>query len=160
MEKISNKRVKYFRCDRGKEFLNTNLTPWLEAKGISVEPTCVESNASNGVAERAHRTIFDRVRATLVATNQPRLLWPLIVDHVVVAMNVIPFRNNQSPHELIFGRKPSVSNLRPFGAKAVTWIPEQQRSDKLQPRGQEGYHVGYVPNSTSLYKVRRASNNA
>ena len=98
---------------------------------------------------------MDRVRATLIDSNQPRLLWPWIVTHVVTAMNFIPYaaRPNTTPHQDMFTIKPDISFLRPFGCKVVAHIPSQSQPDKLSARGAEGRLVGYVPGSTSMYQV-------
>ena len=97
---------------------------------------------------------MDRLRATLAETNQPRLLWPWAVQHIVTAMNFIPFNHaTKTPHEAMFGSKPSVNFLKAFGAKVVAWVPTQQQPDKLSPRGVEGRLVGYADDSTSMYKV-------
>ena len=87
--------------------------------------------------------------------NQPRLLWNFIVNHVVHAMNMIPAVGmDKSPHELLLGKVPDVSHLRAFGAECVIWTPSSRQLDKLQPRGDLGYMAGYVPESTTMYKVR------
>jgi hypothetical protein len=92
-----------------------------------------------GVAERVNRTIMDRVRSTLVATNQPRLLWAHIAGHVVHAMNLIPSAGNDlSPHQLLFDKIPDVGHLRAFGAECICWTPSSRQHDKLQPRGDVG----------------------
>jgi len=153
-ERTSEYRVKSFRTDGGGEFLDSNLRKWFEEKGIAHGITAPESSASNGAAERVILTIFDRVRAALVETNQPRPLWPWLVGHIVTAMNYVPYNEHTiSPHEIIYGVKPDVSYLRPFGTAVAAWNPTQSRHDKLEPRASVGRLVGYHPDSTSMYQV-------
>ena len=97
---------------------------------------------------------MDRVRSTLIHTNQPRMLWPWVVNHVLTAINRLPYSGTRiTPHEAFFGERPDVSHLKAFGAKVLTWIPTQQQADKLSPRGAEGRLVGYVDGSHSMYQV-------
>jgi len=154
LERNTPYKVKHFRTDGGGEFLGEELKSWLNDRGIHHGVTAPESSASNGVAERVILTLFDRVRAILVETNQPRILWSYIIGHVTHGMNYVPFSEQSvSPHEMMFGEKPNVSHLIPFGTKVAAWVPQQSRKDKLEPRGEVGRLVGYHPESTSMYQV-------
>jgi len=150
-----NLSVKSIRLDKGGEYTSHTLVSWLEKKGIKVHYTGTECHQSNGPAERINRTIMDRVRATLIESNQPRLLWPWIVGHVTTALNLIPYapRPHTTPHQTMFGSVPDVSFLRPFGCRVATFVSTQSRPDKLCAQGVEGRLVGYVPDSTSMYQV-------
>jgi hypothetical protein len=74
----------------------------------------------------------------------------------VVTANYV---RNRSPHaktakvpwELFYGRKPDVSGLRVFGARAFVLTPKQLRG-KLDPVSQPGVFVGYSVNSKA-YRV-------
>eukprot|EP00798_Chlamydomonas_sp_ICE-L_P030355 gene30355-biopygen16224 len=155
LERGTTFTVKAIRLDRGGEYTSTSLLSYLSSKGIIAQHTATECSASNGTAERLNLTIMDRVRATLIESNQPRLLWPWIVSHVVTAMNYVPYaaRPNTTPHEDLFLTKPDVRHLRTFGCKVVAHIPSQSQPDKLSARGAEGRLVGYVPGSTSMYQL-------
>jgi transposase InsO family protein len=155
LERGSPYTVKAIRMDRGGEYVSQSLLSWLSSKGIVAQHTATECSESNGTAERLNLTIMDRVRATLNATNQPRLLWPWIVDHVATAINFVPYagRPNTTPHHDIFKSKPDISFLRTFGCKVVVHLPTQSQPDKLSARGAEGRLVGYVANSSSMYQV-------
>ena len=153
-ERKTTYKVQAIRLDRAGENTSTALTVWLKQKGISIQLTSTECHESNGSSERVNLTIMDRVRSTLIHTNQPRLLWPWVVNHVVTAINRLPYSGTgTTPFEGLFGKKPEVSHLRAFGARVLTWIPTQQQSDKLSPRGAEGRLVGHVDGSHSMYQV-------
>lgn len=154
LENITGKKVLQLRTDRGGEFLSDELSTYLLNKGIMHGATAAFSSASNGTAERANRTIMDKVRATLEITGQPRTLWPFAVGHVVHALNRTCMRGSDStPYEMMFGQKPDLGHLRPFGAACITWIPMARRSDKLEPHGVPARLVDYVNESTSMYKA-------
>jgi hypothetical protein len=154
-----NLSVKAIRLDKGGEYTSHALLSYLERKGIQVQHTGTECHQSNGTSERLNRTIMDRVRATLIDTNQPRMLWPWIVGHIVTAINYIPYapRPHTTPHQTMFDVVPDISYLRPLGCKVATFIPNQTLPDKLCARGIEGRMVGYVPNSSNMYQVSSIS---
>ena len=155
LERKTELKVKAVRLDKGGEFTSNALKEWLHDKGVQLQHTAIECSQSNGVAERVNLTIMDRLRATLAESNQPRLLWPWAVNHIVTALNYIPYNNASiTPHEHLFKSRPDVSYLRAFGSKVITWVPTQEQPDKLVPRGVEGRLVGYIPESTSMYQVR------
>lgn len=77
------------------------------------------------------------------------------MSHAVHALNRTPMRDSErTPFEMLFGKKPDISHLRPFGAAVITWVPEPWRDHKLQPRGVPARMVDYVNGSTSMYKVQ------
>lgn len=146
-------KVRYLRSDRGSEYMSSSMQEWLKAQGIEHQPTPIESSASNGVAERVNLTLMNRVRATLVDSNQPRLLWPWALHHVAHAMNFIPSASQtKTPFELLFGTLPDISHLHAFGASVAAWKPLSKRSDKLEPRAHLGYFVGYTQ-SSKIFQV-------
>lgn len=156
LERDTGRRVRYLRTDRGSEYMSHDMQQWLQSKGITHQPTTVESSASNGVAERVNLTLMNRVRATLIHANQPRLLWPWALQHVAHALNYIPSQSNtKTPHELLFNTRPDVSNLHVFGAAVAAWVPTQNRTDKLVPRAHQARFVGYTP-SNKIFKVGTA----
>lgn len=60
MQLIShNKKPKAIRIDRGKEFLNIDLTDWCHERGITIQQTAPYSPSQNGVAERMNRTLVE-----------------------------------------------------------------------------------------------------
>jgi len=156
LERETGRRVRYLRTDRGGEYMSHDMQQWLQSKTITHQPTTVESSASNGVAERVNLTLMNRVRATLVHSNQPRLLWPWALQHVAHALNYIPSASNtKTPHELMFNTRPDVSHLHVFGAAVASWVPTQDRPDKLVPRAHQARFVGYTP-SDKIFKVGAA----
>jgi hypothetical protein len=155
LERDTGLKVRFLRSDRGSEFMSADFQSWLKSHAITHQPTAIESSASNGVAERVNLTLMDRVRATLVDSNQPRLLWPWALQHVAHALNFIPSRHQtKTPHELLFGTVPDVSHLHAFGAAVATWKPLSKRADKLEPRADLGHFVGYTP-SDKIFQVNR-----
>ncbi|CAI7773943.1 unnamed protein product, partial [Closterium sp. NIES-54] len=131
VEKQAECVVKRIRTDRGGEFLGAETTAWLKKQGIQRELTTAYSPQSNGVAERANRTILEIARALLIESGVGNFMWPHAVRHATVARNrVLTKVGNESwvPLERWLGRKPPVDMLRVFGCMAVAHVPKKYRS--------------------------------
>ncbi|CAI7754465.1 unnamed protein product, partial [Closterium sp. NIES-54] len=131
VEKQAECVVKRIRTDRGGEFLGAEMTAWLKKQGIQRELTTAYTPQSNGVAERANRTILETARELLIESGVGNSMWPHAVRHATVARNrVLTKVGNESwvPLERWLGRKPPVDMLRVFGCMAVAHVPKNYRS--------------------------------
>ncbi|CAI7894008.1 unnamed protein product, partial [Closterium sp. NIES-54] len=138
VEKQAEYVVKRIRTDRGGEFLGAEMTAWLKKQGIQRELTTAYSPQSNGVAERANRTILETARVLLIESGVGNSMWPHAVRHATVARNrVLTKVGNESwvPLERWLGRKPPVDMLRVFGCMAVAHVPKKYRSMQEVPAG-------------------------
>ncbi|CAI7913073.1 unnamed protein product [Closterium sp. NIES-54] len=118
----------YTNTDRGGEFLGAEMTAWLKKQGIQRKLTMAYTPQSNGVAERANRTILETARALLIESGVGNSMWPHAVRHATVARNrVLTKVGNESwvPLERWLGRKPPVDMLRVFGCMASRPRPQE-----------------------------------
>ncbi|CAI7816024.1 unnamed protein product [Closterium sp. NIES-54] len=141
--------VKRIRTDRGGEFLGAETTAWLKKQGIQRKLTTAYSPVSNGVAERANRTILETARALLIESGVGNSMWPHAVQHATVARNkVLTKVGNESwvPLERWLGRKPPLDMLRVFGCMAVAHVPKKYRS-KLGASAIWCVHLGLAAES-------------
>ncbi|CAI7815614.1 unnamed protein product [Closterium sp. NIES-54] len=121
-------------CDRGGEFLGVEFRSWLKRHGIKQQLTSACTPQSNGVAERANRTIIEGGRMILVDSGLPLRFWPLAIRHATVIKNrVLTHVGGQHwvPMEKWSGKKPLVDMLRVFGCMGLMHVPKEKR-DKLQ----------------------------
>ncbi|CAI7849228.1 unnamed protein product [Closterium sp. NIES-53] len=149
MEKQAECVVKRIRTDQGGEFLGAEMTTWLKKQGIQRELTTAYTPQSNGVAERANRTILETARALLIESGVGNSMWPHAVRHAIVARNrVLTKVGNESwvPLERWFGWKPPVDMLRVFGCMAVAHVPKKYRS-KLGASAIWCVHLGLAAES-------------
>ncbi|CAI7788881.1 unnamed protein product [Closterium sp. NIES-53] len=149
VEKQAECVVKRIRTDLGGEFLGAEMTAWLKKQGIQRELTTAYTPQSNGVAERANRTILETARALLIESGVGNSMWPRAVRHTTVARNrVLTKVGNESwvPLERWFGRKPPVDMLRVFGCMAVAHVPKKYRS-KLGASAIWCVHLGLAAKS-------------
>jgi transposase InsO family protein len=145
-ETQTGRKVKAVRSDRGGEYMSNALQDYFKEKGIQHQPTMAYSPQSNGKAERLNRTLQEKARAMMSEANLPESLWGEAVNTANYLKNKSPTANkDKTPWELFFGKKPDLSNLRPFGCEAFVHIPKTKRS-KLDDTAEKGIMVGYMPN--------------
>ena len=89
VEKQIDKSIKRLRTDGGGEYEKW-MGAHLKGSGIIHETTAPYSPDQNGVAERANRTIMERVKAIIAEAKLDKRLWMEIADTVVYLKNRSP----------------------------------------------------------------------
>jgi len=150
VEKQSGRLIKRLRTDSGGEYER-----WMEAhlkgSGIIHETTAPYSPDQNGVAERANRTIMERVQAIIAESKLDKKLWMELAETVVYLKNRSPTSAvATTPHELWHDTKPDLSHLRIIGSTAYVHVPKEKRT-KLDTHSHKGIMIGY--GGTNQYKV-------
>ena len=137
------RRIKSIRTDGGGEYLK-QMAALCQEHGIHHEETAPYTPHQNGVAERANRTICERIRSIIAETGLPKALWAEIARTVVYLKNRSPTRSlkDKTPYEALYGDKPDLSHLIAVGTKAMPHIPKS-KNQKLDSRAGEGIMVGY-----------------
>jgi Reverse transcriptase (RNA-dependent DNA polymerase)/gag-polypeptide of LTR copia-type/Integrase core domain/GAG-pre-integrase domain/Domain of unknown function (DUF4219) len=150
VEKQTGKEIKRLRTDGGGEYEKW-MGAHLKGSGIIHETTAPYSPDQNGVAERANRTIMERVKAIIAEAKLDKRLWMEIAETVVYLKNRSPTSAvATTPYELWHGVKPNLSHLRIIGSTAYVHIPKEKRI-KLDTHSHKGILVGY--GGTNQYKV-------
>ena len=128
-EKESGKQVKRFRTDGGSEYTSKKFAEYLKSEGILKEMTTPYTPQSNGVVERANRTIMERVQCMLDDAGLSKKYWAFAVSVAVYLKNRAPTRSigGKTPYEAWDGRKPSLQHLRVFGCFAFIHVPKEKR---------------------------------
>ncbi|GJV89780.1 putative ribonuclease H-like domain-containing protein [Tanacetum coccineum] len=122
-----NHKVKIIRCDNGTEFKNYEMNQFCGIKGIKREFSIARTPQQNGVAERKNMTLIEAAR-TMVLVTKP---------------------HNKTPYELLIGRTPIISFMRPFGCP-VTILNTLDHLGKFDGKVDEGFLVGYSINSKAF----------
>jgi hypothetical protein len=102
--------------------------------------------------ERKNRTLVEMARMMLNEHRIPRRFWADTISTACYISNRIFLRliMHLTPFELRFGRKPSVSYLRPFGCKC--FVLKHENLDKFESHSSDGILLGYTPHGRS-YRV-------
>jgi transposase InsO family protein len=137
------RRIKSIRTDGGDEY-RKQMGELCKETGILHEETAPYTPEQNGVAERANRTICERIRSILAETKLPKQLWAELARAVAHLKNRSPTAalNNRTPYEALYGKKPDVSHFVAIGTKAFVHTPKK-KTKKIDSRSYEGIMVGY-----------------
>jgi hypothetical protein len=150
-------KIKKLKTDNGGEYINKEMTAFLETKGIIHDLSPPDAHESNGLPEHRNRTIVTMVRSMTLdsAVMIPQALWAEVCSMAIHIKNPLPHsavKLKKLPCEILFGDKPSIKYLYPFGAKCYVHVPEEKQigTSKLSPRGIKYYVVGYTESSKIL----------
>ncbi|GKC94298.1 putative ribonuclease H-like domain-containing protein [Tanacetum coccineum] len=139
------------RSDNGTEFKNREMDEFCGQKGIKREYSVARTPQQNGVAERKNRTLIEAARTILADSLLPIVFWVEAVNTACYVLNrvLVTKPHNKTPYELIIGRAPSISFMRPFGCP-VTILNTLDPLGKFDGKAEEGFLVGYSVNSKAF----------
>ncbi|GJS92698.1 putative ribonuclease H-like domain-containing protein [Tanacetum coccineum] len=146
-----NQKVKTIRCDNGTEFKNRDIIEFCGSKGIKREYSNARTPQQNGVAERKNRTLIEAARTMLADSFLPNTFWAEAVSTACYVLNrvLVTKPQNKTPYELITGKIPIISYIRPFGCH-VTILNTIDHLGKFDGKSDEGFLVGYSLNSKAF----------
>ncbi|GKB31994.1 putative ribonuclease H-like domain-containing protein, partial [Tanacetum coccineum] len=137
IENQINHKVKIIRCDNGTEFKNNDMNQFCGMKGIKREFSVARTPQQNG-AEAVNTACYVHNR---ILVTKP---------------------HNKTPYELLLGRPPSISFMRPFGCH-VTILNTLDPLGKFDRKADEGFLVGYSINSKAFrvfnFRTRKVEKN-
>jgi transposase InsO family protein len=141
--------LKVIRSDNGTEFRNASFDEFCLEHGIDQQFSAPRVPQHNRVMEQKNRTLVEMARMMLNERRTPMCFW---VDAIITAYYIskrIFLRSilHLTPFELRFGRKPSVSHLRPFGC--MCFVLKCGNLDKFESRSFDGILLGYTPHGRS-----------
>ncbi|GJU23033.1 retrovirus-related pol polyprotein from transposon TNT 1-94 [Tanacetum coccineum] len=120
-------------------------------KGIKREFSVARTPQQNGVAKRKNRTLIEAARTMLADSLLPTTFWAEAVNTACYVQNrvLVTKPHNKTPYELLLGRPPSISFMRPFGCP-VTILNTLDPLGKFDGKADEGFLVGYSINSKAF----------
>ncbi|GKA07650.1 putative ribonuclease H-like domain-containing protein [Tanacetum coccineum] len=151
IENQLNQKVKIIRSDNGTEFKNRVMLEFCREKGIKQEFSNARTPQQNGVAERMNKTLIEAARTMLADSHLPTTFWAEAVNTACYTFNRVRVTKpqNKTPYELLFGHKPILSYIRPFGCH-VTILNTLSPLGKFDGKSDEGFLVGYSVNSKAF----------
>ncbi|GJR62252.1 putative ribonuclease H-like domain-containing protein [Tanacetum coccineum] len=144
IENQLNQKVKTIRSDNGTEFKNKDVIEFCGLKGIKREYNNARTLQQNGVAERKNRTLIEAARTMLADSFLPNTFWAKAVSTACYVLNrvLVTKPHNKTPYELLTGKLPIISYIRPFGCH-VTILNTIDHLGKFARKSDEGFLVGY-----------------
>ncbi|GKC68754.1 putative ribonuclease H-like domain-containing protein [Tanacetum coccineum] len=151
IENQINHKVKIIRCDNGTEFKNNDMNQFCGIKGIKREFSVARTPQQNRVIERKNRILIEAARTMLADSLLPTTFWAEAVNTACYVQNrvLVTKPHNKTPYELLLGRPPSISFMRPFGCP-VTILNTLDPLAKFDGKADEGFLVGYSINSKAF----------
>ncbi|GJR69016.1 putative ribonuclease H-like domain-containing protein [Tanacetum coccineum] len=151
-------KVKTIRCDHGTEFKNQLMNEFCAKKGIKREYSIARTPQQNGVAERKNRTLIEAARTMLADSLLPIQFWAEAVNTACYVLNRVLVTKPQmkTPYEILMGRSPNISFMRPFGCP-LTILNTLDHLGKFDGKSDEGYLLGYSTNSKGFRVYNRVT---
>ncbi|KAL1200820.1 Retrovirus-related Pol polyprotein from transposon TNT 1-94 [Cardamine amara subsp. amara] len=150
------KGIKALRSDRGGEYLSQEFGDHPRECGIVSQLTPPGTPQWNGVSERRNRTLLDMVRSMMSHTDLPLSFWGYALETSAFTLNRVPSKSvAKTPHEMWTGNVPSLSFLKIWGCEAYV---KRLISDKLAPKSDKCYFVGYPKETKAYYFYNRSEN--
>ncbi|GJR31308.1 putative ribonuclease H-like domain-containing protein [Tanacetum coccineum] len=120
-------------------------------KGIKREFSVARTPQQNRVAERKNMTLIEAARTMLEDSLLPTVFWAEAVNTACYVLNrvLVTKLHNKTPYELIIGRPPSISFMKPFGCP-ITILNILDPLGKFYGKAEEGFLVGYSVNSKAF----------
>ena len=142
IENHTEKKIKTFRSDNGREFTSNEFKNLCKESGIKRELSTPYNPQQNGVAERKNRTITEATKAILHDQDLPMHIWAEAARTTVYVQNRTPHRvlKTKNPEEVFSRKKPKFSHLRIFGCHVYIHIPKEE--NKIRSFRKKGYICG------------------
>lgn len=98
-EKDDESKILRLVSDNGGEYLSKEFEDFIHSEGIKHEPGPPHSPELNGVAERANRTLCERVRCLLFQADLLKPFWVDALRHILYTLNSIPCNTPSQQHQ-------------------------------------------------------------
>src|SRR4051795_6381646 len=124
--------------------------------GTAIEEAIAYTDEHNGMTDRHIRTIFEWMLSVLSDSKLPKKLWPEILQTVIYVKNRSPVRvlGSKTPFEMLYSKKPDLSELRIPGCIAYAIIPVEKRS-KMDMHASRARYLG--PEASNQHRLYEES---
>uniref|UniRef100_A0AAV1V1Z5 Uncharacterized protein n=1 Tax=Peronospora matthiolae TaxID=2874970 RepID=A0AAV1V1Z5_9STRA len=150
-EREFNCKVHVLRTDGGGEYKTLDI--FCSSEGVLRQVSEAKNQASNGKAERMHRTVMNMVRSMIFASNLPLSFWGDAAEYASYILNRSKTKSNPgcaSPLEILTGKAPVLTDIVAFGSTCTAHRDPKNKS--LGERGKAGIVIGRG-SETKGYKV-------
>ena len=97
--------------------------------------------------------MLDMVRSMMGFTSLPLSFWDYVLETACMILNKVSSKSiKKTPYEIWTGRKPILSYFRVWGCLAYV---KRSQTDKLDPRSDKCYFIGYLKETRGYYFYHR-----
>jgi hypothetical protein len=119
------------------------MTKVCNSHGYEVNTTAADSSSQNGIVERPHRTLKERMRCMMYSARLGTEFWADALLHATWLYNrTYHSKIKMTPLQAFSGQVPSLDSLITFGAKITAKKPGN-RPTTLNPWSYDGIFLGY-----------------
>ncbi|KAJ1040032.1 hypothetical protein NDA10_003991 [Ustilago hordei] len=145
MERATDRKLKTLRSDNGGEWCSIAAEDWQTQEGFKWQKSVLGISVQNGRAERAIRSVQEKMRSMLIGRACPRELWPYAITAAAHVMNLTPSATKTIPHEAFYGTTAHklAQQLRVFGCLAWVHVQQKDQQGKHGARAKPAIMIGY-----------------
>ncbi|KAJ1577996.1 hypothetical protein NDA12_001225 [Ustilago hordei] len=145
MERATDRKLKTLRSDNGGEWCSIAAEDWQTQEGFKWQKSVPGISIQNGRAERAIRSVQEKMRSMLIGRACPRELWPYAITAAAHVMNLTPSATKTIPHEAFYGTTAHklAQQLRVFGCLAWVHVQQKDQQGKHGARAKPAIMIGY-----------------
>ena len=137
-------KLRALQDDKGGEYMSKAFLAFTQEAGIERRHSTRNRPQQNGLAERANRTMGERITAMLSESRLPASFWGECISSMVHVWNMLPTASlaGTTPFQAFYKRKPDVSHLRVWGCTSYVHVQRDKRNS-LQPHYEKCVFIGY-----------------
>ncbi|SOV04828.1 uncharacterized protein UDID_17205 [Ustilago sp. UG-2017a] len=145
MERATDRKLKTLRSDNGGEWCSIAAEDWQTQEGFKWQKSVPGISVQNGRAERAIRSVQEKMRSMLIGRACPRELWPYAITAAAHVMNLTPSATKTIPHEAFYGTTAHklAQQLRVFRCLAWVHVQQKDQQGKYGARAKPAIMIGY-----------------
>ena len=150
MERFLGVSIIILCVDNAPEYIHGLFEDYCKMNGLTYEKIVPDASPQNGVSKCSNWTVASMTPALLLDGDIADYFWPFAAQsavHIKVRVPHSAINPDKTPFELIMGKKPDLSHLRPFGCVVTARRLNLDSLAKFQPRGEEGRFMGYARDS-------------
>ncbi|KAJ1045412.1 hypothetical protein NDA10_003713 [Ustilago hordei] len=145
MEWAMDRKLKTLCSDNGGEWCSIVAEDWQTQEGFKWQKSVPGISIQNGRAERAIRSVQEKMRSMLIGRACPRELWLYAITAAAHVMNLTPSATKTIPHEAFYGTTAHklAQQLRVFRCLAWVHVQQKDQQGKYGARAKPAIMIGY-----------------
>ncbi|KAJ1598267.1 hypothetical protein NDA14_002687 [Ustilago hordei] len=145
MEQATDRKLKTLCSNNGGEWCSIAAEDWQTQEGFKWQKSVPGISVQNGRAERAIRSVQEKMRSMLIGRACPRELWPYAITAAAHMMNLTPSATKTIPHEAFYGTTTHklAQQLQVFGCLAWVHVQQKDQQGKYGARAKPAIMIGY-----------------
>ncbi|KAJ1025682.1 hypothetical protein NDA18_004021 [Ustilago nuda] len=145
MEWATDRKLKMLHSDNGGEWCSIAAEDWQTQEGFKWQKSVTGISIQNGRAERAIRSVQEKMCSMLIGRACPRELWLYAITAAAHVMNLTPSATKTIPHEAFYRTTAHklAQQLQVFRCLAWVHVQRKEQQGKHGARAKPAIMIGY-----------------